>query len=285
MSVTINGTNGLVFADNSTQASAQVGMKNRIIDGGFIINQRGYVSNTALSSGVYAHDRWKAGSGGCTYTFTQAAQGVNTTITITAGTLVQVIEGCNLPEGGTYVLSWTGTAQGRLNGGSYGASGITITGWTAGTNLNVEFNTGTLGNVQLEKGSTATSFDYRPYGTELALCQRYYSKSYNQSAVPGSNAGYANSCWSSFTPSTTGYAGSSKFCYPVTMRTTPSISVWTYNGTANQWHVGQNGVSESAYVATAGNISESGFSVASTGVSTTSSYNIMYGSWAASAEL
>ena len=28
--------------------------------------------------------------------------------------------------------------------------------------------------VQLEKGSTATSFAYRPYGTELALCQRYY---------------------------------------------------------------------------------------------------------------
>jgi hypothetical protein len=28
--------------------------------------------------------------------------------------------------------------------------------------------------VQLEKGSTATSFDYRPYGTELALCQRYF---------------------------------------------------------------------------------------------------------------
>jgi len=34
--------------------------------------------------------------------------------------------------------------------------------------------TWTIGNVQLEKGSTATSFDYRPYGTELALCQRYY---------------------------------------------------------------------------------------------------------------
>ena len=27
--------------------------------------------------------------------------------------------------------------------------------------------------VQLEKGSVATSFDYRPYGTELSLCQRY----------------------------------------------------------------------------------------------------------------
>ena len=36
--------------------------------------------------------------------------------------------------------------------------------------------TWTVGNVQLEKGSTATSFDYRPYGTELALCQRYYEQ-------------------------------------------------------------------------------------------------------------
>jgi hypothetical protein len=34
--------------------------------------------------------------------------------------------------------------------------------------------TWTVGNVQLEKGSTATTFDYRPYGTELGLCLRYY---------------------------------------------------------------------------------------------------------------
>jgi hypothetical protein len=33
--------------------------------------------------------------------------------------------------------------------------------------------TWSITGVQLEKGSTATSFDYRPYGTELALCQRY----------------------------------------------------------------------------------------------------------------
>ena len=38
--------------------------------------------------------------------------------------------------------------------------------------------TWTIGSVQLEKGSTATSFDYRPYGTELALCQRYYANNY-----------------------------------------------------------------------------------------------------------
>jgi len=34
--------------------------------------------------------------------------------------------------------------------------------------------TWTVGNVQLEKGSTATSFDVRSYPTELAMCQRYY---------------------------------------------------------------------------------------------------------------
>ena len=38
---------------------------------------------------------------------------------------------------------------------------------------------------QLEKGSTATSFDYRPYGTELQLCQRYYYQSVNYGAVMG----------------------------------------------------------------------------------------------------
>ena len=35
-------------------------------------------------------------------------------------------------------------------------------------------NTFYITGVQLEKGSTATSFDYRPYGTEFSLCQRYY---------------------------------------------------------------------------------------------------------------
>jgi len=36
--------------------------------------------------------------------------------------------------------------------------------------------TWTIGNVQLEKGSVATSFDFRDYGRELILCQRYYTK-------------------------------------------------------------------------------------------------------------
>jgi hypothetical protein len=46
-------------------------------------------------------------------------------------------------------------------------SGCTDLGTTNGATFYIT-------GVQLEKGSTATSFDYRPYGTELALCQRYY---------------------------------------------------------------------------------------------------------------
>jgi hypothetical protein len=52
------------------------------------------------------------------------------------------------------------------NGNATGATGQTQ---LASTNGATFYITG----VQLEAGSTASSFDYRPYGTELALCQRY----------------------------------------------------------------------------------------------------------------
>mgnify|MGYP007100055126 CR=1 FL=1 len=55
--------------------------------------------------------------------------------------------------------------------------------WAAGTFVSATGATSVVGTngatfyitgVQLEVGSTATSFDYRPYTTELQLCQRYY---------------------------------------------------------------------------------------------------------------
>lgn len=212
MSLILNGTNGVTFNNGSNLAS-QLGIFNRVIDGGFVINQRAYVSNTALAASAYAHDRWKAGASGCTYTFTQGSLGVNTTITITAGSLQQVIEGCNMPEGGTYTLSWTGTAQARINGGSYSASPLTVTGLTAGANCTIEFNTGTVGSVQVETGASASSFAYRPYGTELQLCQRYYWKYVSAGNKPIINANYY---------STTQIYGIVQM--PVTMRATPTLS-------------------------------------------------------------
>jgi len=59
--------------------------------------------------------------------------------------------------------------------GSWTTTGVAPTGSvdlvaTAGATLNIT-------GVQLEKGTTATNFDILPYGTELALCQRYYEQS------------------------------------------------------------------------------------------------------------
>jgi hypothetical protein len=65
-----------------------------------------------------------------------------------------------------------GSTYSGTSGAWAGAGYISATGATSvvGTNGATFYITG----VQLEKGSTATSFDYRPYGTELVLCQRYY---------------------------------------------------------------------------------------------------------------
>ena len=68
----------------------------------------------------------------------------------------------SLGAGSTYsgtVNTWAGALYTQPTGATS----------VVGTNGATFYITG----VQLEKGSTATSFDYRPYGTELALCQRY----------------------------------------------------------------------------------------------------------------
>jgi hypothetical protein len=68
----------------------------------------------------------------------------------------------------------TGSTLSGTAGAWSGSSFFSATGATSvvGTNGATFYITG----VQLEVGSTATSFDYLPYGTELALCQRYFQK-------------------------------------------------------------------------------------------------------------
>lgn len=173
---------------------------------GFAINQRGYVSGAALAAGAFGHDRWKAGAGGCTYTFTQSP-GPSTTITITAGTLQQVVEGAALAGGG-YMLSWTGTAQGRVGAGSYAASPVTVAGVVAGANTTIEFGTGTLGQVRLEAGAVATPFQPRMPQEELAVCQRFYT------GMAFTLTGYQLA----------GYGFQATVSLPVAMRATPTLT-------------------------------------------------------------
>jgi hypothetical protein len=64
-------------------------------------------------------------------------------------------------------------------------------------------------NVQLEVGVSATTFDYRPYTTELQLCQRYYLAVASGTLAYGRGNGTGGTVCSMPTP--------------VTMRTAPSL--------------------------------------------------------------
>lgn len=158
------------------------GFRNAIINGNFNINQRGYVSGSATTAGQYTLDRWAVtGIGGITLSTSEN----KTTVTIPAGqTIKQVIEGVNL-QTGKYVLSWKGTAQGRVNGGSYGSSGLVVADVVGGVNTTIEFNSGTVTDVQFEPGRIATVFGSIPLDLEEARCYRYYEKSYNYEDKPG----------------------------------------------------------------------------------------------------
>jgi hypothetical protein len=78
--------------------------------------------------------------------------------------------------------------------------------------------------VQLEVGTQATSFEYRQYGTELALCQRYCTSFYPPSSGSIMCMGSANSTTGAF------------FVYPfqTVMRSSPSF---TLVGAAGNWNI------------------------------------------------
>ena len=167
-------------------------------------------------------------AGSRSYPFTYTISAANTweqkTITIagdTSGTWIGATNGIgarlwiNLGAGSTF----SGTA-----GAWAGANYTSATGATSvvGTNGATFYITG----VQLEKGSTATSFDYRPYGTELQLCQRYYYRQTSQAS-----GDY-------FVPNAYSIASTSAFgfnVFPVPMRTKPTAL--EQSGTATDYNV------------------------------------------------
>jgi hypothetical protein len=162
-----------------------------------------------------------------TYTISAANTWEQKTVTIAGDTT-----GTWLTTNGIGLRLLIGLGVGSTFSGTAGAwSGSdfrSATGATSvvGTNGATFYITG----VQLEKGSTATSFDYRPYGQELALCQRYYYRIFpNQNASLLPLVGDCASTTSALV----------NIAFPVEMRTSPTAL--EQSGTANHYAIRSSG--------------------------------------------
>lgn len=158
-------------------AMGMVGGKNLLMNCGLPINQRSFAGG-ALALGVFGYDRWKGGSGGCNLVI-NASTGVWTL----TGPVQQVIENPQDSWGKPLTISlesptapvnvYVGGATGTIPAGS-GRQSITLVPGGSG-NMLVDLNaTGaSFSKPQLERGTSATAFEYRSLAAELAMCQRF----------------------------------------------------------------------------------------------------------------
>jgi hypothetical protein len=167
-----------------------------------------------------------------TYTINSANTWEKETITIagdTSGTwLTTNGKGLQLSLSLGSGSTFNGTAGAWGSAGFFSATGATNLVSTNGATF---FITG----VQLEKGTTATSFDFRSIGQELALCQRYFWKSYSTDVAIGTInsagpiASIANAALSVYFP----------VYFPVEMRAAPTITFYNNTtGATGTWRDG-----------------------------------------------
>jgi hypothetical protein len=146
------------------------------------------------------------------YTISSANTWEQKSITITGDT-----SGTWLTTNGVGIYVNFSMGAGSTLSGTAGAwAGTNYTSATGATSV-VGTNGATfyITGVQLEVGTVATSFDYRPYGTELALCQRYY---YSLTAETTYMAFCTLSVYG------TGAANGGMIYFPVTMRSQPTFT-------------------------------------------------------------
>ncbi len=138
-----------------------------------------------------------------------------------------------------------------------------------------------IAQPQVEIGSVATPFEHRSFGEELALCQRYYEKSYNAETAPGSSdaTGMVRTSISAIGDS------SSKTYIPfkVAKRAAPAMTAYRDGGATGNWYYLRNGQSTESAVTFA----HTGTQGTNAGPNLGSAWATAntYGHWTADAEL
>ena len=186
----------------------------------------------------------------------------------------------------TQIATGTFTVTGTL--ANYSAQ-ITVPA-AATTGIEILFTVGAqtsgtwvIGNAQFEKSSIATTFDYRPFGTELTLCQRYYEKSFGIDVVPANGAsGIAFLNGFPATVVSQGNIGNMNYRFVVPKRSTAALTV--YGNNTGQVAIGTSGAGLT-WLPVAGYISAGVNDVGFTFYNSTTAIQVIYFHFAASSEL
>ena len=167
------------------------------------------------------------------YSIPVANTWTNISVTIagdTSGTWIGATNGTginvkfNLGTGSTY-LGTAGAWTSSFANGTTGSVNV------LGTNGATFYITGV--DLRLGEYAAAPSSDFRSYGQELALCQRYFEKSYAQGTVAGTATAIGSLVFSTaYTTiaNTAGFGISPRFV--VTKRAAPTVNIWSRQGTA-----------------------------------------------------
>ena len=115
----------------------------------------------------------------------------------------------------------TSTLNSWQNANYITASAVTQWALTAGATISVT-------ELQLEAGSVATEFERRSYGSELALCQRYYENSWAPAAWSSSTSGSQRAV-----ASTVYILAASHTPFKIPKRAGPTITVYNPNSGAS----------------------------------------------------
>ena len=170
--------------------------------------------------------------------------------------------------------TWTG---GTLNSSAWAANNNANRAVGISSIVDATSRTFFITGVQMEIGATATEFESRTYGEELALCQRYYEKSYAQSVVPGTASSGPTDGGVFYAVDTASAIGNTIF--KAEKRATPSIVTYDNTGASGR---ARNNMSGASFVVSPNDITTTAFNRITGSYTATHQFSAQ---WTATAEL